>query len=150
MNRGIRSRGYLPHWDFKNSVQGITFRLFDSVPKDVILKWKRELESIEDEAIRKEELQRKIARYEDAGMGECLLADPACAVVIRDKLVADDSATYKLLEWCIMPDHVHILIKLLPDHSLSGIVQKWKGGSSMEINGFLKRDPRRGSLLQMP
>ncbi len=49
MNRGIHSRGYLPHWDFKNSVQGITFRLFDSVPKDVILKWKRELEKIENE-----------------------------------------------------------------------------------------------------
>lgn len=85
MNRGIHSRGYLPHWDFKNSVQGITFRLIDSVPKDVILKWKRELVSIEDEVEREAELHRKIARYEDAGMGECLLADPVCAAVIRDE-----------------------------------------------------------------
>ena len=39
-----------------------------------------------------------------------------------------------------MPNHVHVLIKLLPDCSLSGIVQKWKGGSAMEINSMLKRN----------
>lgn len=140
MNRGIHSRGYLTHWDFKNSLQGITFRLVDSVPKDVILKWKRELESVKDEEVaRKEELHPKIALYEDAGMGECLLADSVCAAIIRDKLVAGDGATYKLLAWCVMPNHVHVLIKLHLDHSLSDIVQKWKGGSSMEINRFLKR-----------
>lgn len=139
MNRGIHSRGYLPHWDFNNSVQGITFRLRDSVPKDVILKWKRELVCIEDELVRKEALHRKIARYEDAGMGDCLLADHVCAAVVRDKLEAGIDVTYKLLEWCVMPNHVHVLVKLLPDHSLSGIVQKWKGGSSMEINRLLKR-----------
>jgi putative DNA methylase len=38
-----------------------------------------------------------------------------------------------------MPNHVHVLIRLLPDHSLSGIIQKWKGGSSMEINRLLER-----------
>ncbi|MBG7608099.1 MAG: transposase [Verrucomicrobia bacterium] len=139
MNRGIHSRGYLPHWDFKNSVQGITFRLFDSVPKDVILKWKRELEKIEDEVARKEELHRKISRYEDVGMGECLLGIAEVAGIVCGKLHAEDGCQYKLLEWCVMPNHVHVLIKLLPDHSLSDIVQKWKGGSSMEINCILKR-----------
>jgi REP element-mobilizing transposase RayT len=139
MNRGVHSRGYLPHWDFKNSCQGITFRLRDSVTKDVILKWKRDLECIEDEVARKEELHRKIARYEDEGMGECVLADPVCAVVVRDKLEAGNGITYKLLEWCVMPNHVHVLVKLLPDHSLSNIVQKWKGSSSVEINRLLKR-----------
>jgi REP element-mobilizing transposase RayT len=139
MNRGIHSRGYLPHWDFKNSCQGITFRLRDSVPKDVILKWSRELERIEDESLRKEELHRKIARYEDAGMGDCLLADSVCAAAVWEKLESGNGSCYKLLEWCVMPNHVHVLIRLLPDHSLSGIIQKWKGGSSMEINRLLER-----------
>lgn len=36
MNKGIHTRGYLPHWDFAKSTQAVTFRLADSVPADVI------------------------------------------------------------------------------------------------------------------
>ncbi len=36
MNKGIHTRGYLPHWGFNNSTQAITFRLADSVPAQVI------------------------------------------------------------------------------------------------------------------
>ncbi len=138
MNKGVHSRGYLPHWDFANSLQGITFRLADSVPVSVVKAWKKELEVIEDDAMRESELNRSIAKYEDAGHGELLLGIPECAEIVQKKLIENHLISYELLEWCIMPNHVHVMIRLLPDHSLSGIIQKWKGGSSMEINRFLK------------
>ena len=43
-HKGIHTRGYLPHWDFADSVQAITFRLADSVAEsDVVREWKQEL-----------------------------------------------------------------------------------------------------------
>ena len=142
MNRGIHSRGYLPHWDFQKSTQAITFRLADSVPKAVILAWKKELASIPDESTRQKELHRRIARFEDAAHGEALLADPACAAVIQRKLIENHSICYKLLEWVVMPNHVHVLARLLESHSLSSIIQRWKGASATEINRTLNRTGR--------
>ena len=43
-HKGIHSRGYLPHWDFADSVQAITFRLADSLPNKIVREWRRELQ----------------------------------------------------------------------------------------------------------
>ena len=38
-----------------------------------------------------------------------------------------------------MPNHVHVLIRLNEGASLSKVVQKWKGGTSIKINRSLGR-----------
>ena len=86
MNKGIHSRGYLPHWDFCRSLQAVTFRLADSVPASVINKWKVELACETDKASRELELHRRIARFEDDGHGEAVLRDPEIAAVVQAKL----------------------------------------------------------------
>ena len=143
MNRGIHSRGYLPHWDFAKSVQAITFRLADSVPTEVILGWKRKLASEIDPKRREQQLHLQIAKYEDAGNGQQLLADPGCATIVQNQLQSDHGASYKLIAWVIMPNHVHVLIRLLGGISLSRIVQKWKGASAVDIN---RHSARRGTV----
>src|SRR5690242_9453593 len=40
---GWTSRGYLPHWDHPGMIQSLTFRLEDSLPREVLEKWKSEL-----------------------------------------------------------------------------------------------------------
>ena len=91
-HRGWHSRGYLPHYDRPGLIQGITFRLADSVPLARIEAWKKEMNWMEgrnqpegDEAFEEQrrELHRRIAHYEDAGEGECYLqqAEIACLVV---------------------------------------------------------------------
>ena len=139
MNRGIHSRGYLPHWDFASSVQAITFRLDDSVPFKVIQSWKRELTAIADDKQRQQELRRLIAQYEDAGHGEAILANPACASIIQYKLIECHGLSYKLIDWVSMPNHVHVMLRLFEGFSLSTIIQRWKGSSSSEINRLLDR-----------
>lgn len=137
MNKGIYKRGYLPHWDFKASLQAITFRLADSVPASAIDAWKRELATEPDDSIRQKELHRRIARYEDAGHGCSVLRQPECAATLQDRLITGHPGHYKLIEWCIMPNHVHVLVKLAGDSSLSKIIQSWKGASSCDINRIL-------------
>ncbi len=139
MNRGIHSRGYLPHWDFAKSVQAITFRLADSVPGKVIQSWKRELASIADGKQRQKQLHRLIAQYEDAGNGDAILAEPACASMVQNKLVESHTVSYKLIAWVVMPNHVHVMARLFEGVSLTPVVQKWKGASAIEINRHLRR-----------
>ncbi len=145
MNKGIYTRGFLPHWDFEKSTQAITFRLADSVPAGVIKDWKSQLATMPEASVREKELHRLIARYEDAGHGDAVLKRPDCATIIQDKLVEGHPFRYSLIDWCIMPNHVHILIRLMENQSLADIVQFWKGGSAIEINRLLHQ---KGTLWQ--
>ncbi len=143
MHKGVHDRGYLPHWDFESSVQAITFRFADALPKHVVEKWKKELAipdtPAETDISRKGriELARRIARYEDAGHGACLLAKHECARIVQDGLLADHGGTYELIEWCIMPNHVHVLIRMIDDAPLGTIVKAWKASSAVRINRLI-------------
>jgi REP element-mobilizing transposase RayT len=145
MHKGIHNRGYLPHWDFADSVQAITFRLDDSLPVEVVRRWKRELNEMlaspdQEESRRAQaELRRRIADYEDAGHGECLLAIPDHAAIVQAQLKKHHGSKYKLIEWCIMPNHVHVLMKLLDDTPLHEIVKRWKAVSAVQINRLTGR-----------
>jgi len=139
MNKGIHNRGYLPHWDFNKSTQAVTFRLADSVPAGVIKQWNRELSSIPDDESREKELHKLISKYEDAGHGEAVLRNPECAGIIQSKLIDGHASRYQLIDWCIMPNHVHVLVRLAEKQSLSEVIRIWKGSSSIEINRLLKR-----------
>lgn len=141
MHKGIHSRGYLPHWDFAGSVQGITFRLADAVPAKVIQEWQQEL-SLECEADSKQ-FHQKIARYEDAGYGSCLLTDAEYAGIVQESLLGGHGSHYKLIAWCVMPNHVHVMVRLSGEASLGSIVKRWKAGSALQINRLMERS---GSL----
>ncbi len=145
-HRGTYTRGYLPHRDYANSLQAITFRLADSVPKEVILKWRKEL-AVEldsrDTTLRNEailQLHRRIAKYEDAGRGSCILALPEAAGVVQEILIQDHGKSYRLHDWCIMPNHVHVMIRVTDGHRLGDITHRWKGSSSFKINRVLGRE----------
>ena len=117
------SRGYLPHYDDVSRLQSITFRLADSLPQSVLRAMDAELESLPDT---EQAAQRrlKIEAYLDAGIGCCALRHSAMATVMQETLLKFDGEKYQLLEWCIMPNHVHVLIQ--PKIGLGKILQSWK------------------------
>ena len=124
-----RSRGYLPHCDEIGLIQNITFRLADSVPAETIAAWRDELEitsglSAYDPRII--EFRRRMDRYEDAGYGDCWLRYPLIAELVRSALLFFDGDRYRLLEWCVMPNHVHVLVLPVNGHALASIVHSWK------------------------
>ena len=63
-------------------------------------------------------------KYLDAGAGCCALRHPQVARIMQDTLLKFDGEKYRLLAWCIMPNHVHVLIDPLME--LARIVQSWK------------------------
>ncbi len=139
-NTAWHSRGYLPHCE-SEKLQSITFRLCDSVPKDVIIKWKEECKHASkiDNTAKEVQMRKLIEQYEDAGLGECYLKDDRIAELVQNALLHFDGERYILLRWCIMPNHVHVLVKLDDSYSLSDVMHSWRSYTSHEANKILNR-----------
>lgn len=134
---GWHSRGYLPHCEARN-LQFITFRLYDSVPKEVILKWKEQV-AHDSDFEQANKLLRLLDQYEDAGKGSCYLKDERIAKLVQDALLFHDGKRYKLLNWCIMSNHVHVLIEKFEGVTLSGVLHSWRSFTSHKANEILGR-----------
>lgn len=152
-------RGYLPHIENKQ-YQMITFRLYDSVPREVVDGWKETLSFLgsltssqreQREPRRhsfstyKTEADRLLAlldKYEDAGYGSCVLKNDNVAKIVHDAIFFYHGKKYNVISWCIMPNHVHVLIEVMKNISLSSILHSWRSFSSNEINKVLNRSGR--------
>lgn len=126
-HRAWHNRGYLPHFDSGAVVQMITFRLADSLPRELYEKIRAR---DEDEA----EKRRRLEAMIDAGRGGCVLRGAEMATIVEHSLKHFDGERYRLICWVIMPNHVHVVIEQIDGHSLSDIIRSWKSFSAKEIN----------------
>ena len=117
---GWHERGYLPHCDIPGLVQFVTFRLADSMTVSHRGEWEHMLK-IEDDR----EKRTKLEEYLDRGVGECHLRDPRIARIAEDAMFHFHIERYELLAWCVMPNHVHVLVHIWQT-PLWKIVQNWK------------------------
>ena len=132
---GWYSRGYLPHFDAEGLVQSVAFRLADGVPQALLRRWRDELRGEEGAVV----LRERIARCEDAGHGACHLRRPEIARLVQGALLHFDGRRYRLLAWCVMPNHVHVPIEQGPGQRLAGIVQSWRSFTAKRANRMLGR-----------
>ena len=140
---GWHERGYLPHCDFPGLIQLVTFRLEDSMPESRRGEWEHLLQ-IED--IR--ERRTKLEDYLDLGHGECLLRDPAVAGLAENTLLHFRSERYELLAWCVMPNHIHVVVHVWQT-PLSKVVKSWKQFVSTQAEAVLERRPPARQLQQV-
>jgi REP element-mobilizing transposase RayT len=127
--KGWYSRGYLPHLDTPDVIQSVTFRLADSLPAAVAAAL---LESKEPERDLDDALDRCI--------GACHLGDAKIADVVERSMLHFDGERYRLLAWCVMPNHVHALIEPIAGFALADVVGGWKSFTAKQANRLLKRD----------
>jgi len=113
----------LPHFDGLHFVQSVTYRLADSIPQTKLAELQEELEHL-PENLREIERRKRIEEWLDAGMGCCALAHPAVARYVQDSFLHFHGERYHLHAWCIMPNHVHVLLE--PITELATIVKGWK------------------------
>lgn len=126
------SRGYLPHCDTPGLFQSLTFRLADSLPANA-------LDCLQLEAGGEVEKHRKVDALLDAGHGACWLKQSAIADIVEDALLHWDGQRYRLLAWCVMPNHVHVLIETREGSPLPGVLHSWKSFTAKLINQRLGR-----------
>lgn len=126
------NRGYLPHFECASAIPHITFHLADSLPSDILDRLQVELATISPDRLDAERRQR-LEAWIDAGHGSCLLREPEIAALVEGALHFFDGQRYRLLEWVVMPNHVHVLIEQLPEWTVAKIVASWKKFTARKI-----------------
>jgi len=147
----IRDRGRLPHWEAEGGVYFVTFRLADSLPQPIVESFTAERNDIVKTAERLgreispserkrlgELFSKRIESYLDAGTGACHLSDPAIAELVASAMGHFDGKRYRLFAWCIMPNHVHVVVKPFPSYPLSQVLHSWKSYSAKKANRILR------------
>ncbi len=89
--------------------------------------------------------KRKIFRQLEDGLekqarGPSWLKEEAIAQIVMESIMALDCGGFKLICYCIMPNHMHYLVKLpLHDASPYDALERFKCLTSLKINKLLKR-----------
>jgi cobalamin-dependent methionine synthase I/REP element-mobilizing transposase RayT len=156
-NREIsKSKRDLPHWTQDQATYAVTFRLMDSLPQSAIKEYlglKKQWTDLETQALAKgdEKLAsdartRLVEAYHDTmeaalerGHGPDWLNNPEIAQLVVNAMKHFDGQRYELLTWCVMPNHVHAIVRPLSDYELSSILQSWKAFTAREANRILNR-----------
>jgi len=150
------TRRRLPHWRQNGTIYYVTFRLADSIPQFRLDQLR--LERTDWLAMHRNQPMTKDMRQEyyrlfgervetwlNSGHGSCLLRAPHLRRFVSETLAHFAGQRYDLGAWCIMPNHVHVLLKLLNDFALSDVLHTWKSYSAHQINKLLNR---RGLVWQ--
>jgi REP element-mobilizing transposase RayT len=115
-------RRRLPHWEKPGAIYFVTFRVAGSLPRSLLQQADAEIRSIQQRLQQQgrpasefeRERQAILERYLDEDRTNPILSNPPLAALVRDALLFHAGQKYDLLAWCIMPNHVHLLLKPLP------------------------------------
>jgi leucyl-tRNA synthetase len=142
----------LPHWQQSESACFVTWRLDDSLPKELVEKWEADrLAWLNtnpkpwDEKNERDYHQRfsdRLDEWLDAGSGSCVLRSTALRGVVSEALHHFNGGRYRLHAFVVMPNHVHVLFEPLAKNELSDILHSWKSFTSKKIGEQLKQEGR--------
>jgi putative transposase len=146
----------LPHWSQAGTVSFITWRTVDSMPPQILDAWRSDrlqwLHAHGVDANRPDWSERlyelgKPAVLEfqrtfwnrwhdalDAGHGSCVLRTPALAEIVANALHHFDGERYRLLDFVIMPNHVHLLASFPDEQAMLDQCESWKHFTATRIN----------------
>ena len=160
------SATFLPHWKLDGGTYAVTFRLADSLPSASLTRYQNkraslleqlqalshaeDSRSVPDQML---DLRNQLADLQSSeidvelnqGHGECLFKNDDLAKLVADAMKHFDGTRYELLAWCVMPNHVHAVLKTAESVELETVLHSWKSFTSHEIN---KRLGRSGTIWQ--
>ncbi len=143
----------LPHWEMPDAVYFVTFRLADSVPKDLWRAYREEVDLLERQLamarteVERFALEREVVRLYcrrmdaclDVGLGACHLRAPRVATLVAGALKHFEGDRYELLGWVLLPNHVHVLVRPHGDRELEDVLHSWKSYTANRANETLDR-----------
>ncbi|OAM88553.1 transposase [Termitidicoccus mucosus] len=127
----------LPHWEQLGATYFVTFRLSDSVPRELREQWARERDawlkrtppphSAAQEVEYHAMFSGRMERWLDEGMGSCVLRDTKASKIMADALAHFEGERCHQIAFIVMPNHVHTLFATLNGARVSDLVRSWKG-----------------------
>ena len=151
----------LPHIDVPGHLTFVTFRLADSMPREVVRRWHDEIESwlqehdlggrTVEEALGTdgvdESLKNELRRFKnrkwhghlDDCHGACVLRAQQPRSLVEESLLHFEGDRYDLERFVIMPNHVHLLIQMRPGFLLRKQLTETMRYSGRRVNAFLNQ-----------
>ena len=151
----IISEGDRPHWSQAGAIVFVTFRTHDSIPKEVIQRWDREksdwlwrrgystdrewsqiLPELSEQQRRKffKHFNRCREDFLDTCHGRCLLRRPELANIVANSLLHFDGERYRMGDFVVMPNHVHLLAAFASDDAMREQFDSWLHYAAFRIN----------------
>lgn len=149
--------GSLPDWFRDGATYSVTFRLVDSFPKSILVSYAQETKELElrigkaekdgEEGLVKD-LRNTLDKLHgdclekalDEGTGECWMKEERIARIVADTIQHFAGEKYDLGAWCVMPNHVHMILAPKEGESLAEILHSIKRVSAREANRQLGRE----------
>jgi len=146
----------LPHWSQAGVACFITFRLNDSMPQEVVERWRQEravwlirnainpnkpkwrddLQQL-DQRLQAEFYATFSARWHnelDKCHGTCVLKDPENSEIVANSFRKFDGSRYWLTDFVVMPNHMHMLVVFPDDETMLKQCAGWKRFTGRKIN----------------
>jgi REP element-mobilizing transposase RayT len=149
---GYHHRGYLPHLKVARAAYFVTFRLADSLPRDAVLRLKEQRDDLLQRAAREKPDDHEHTRRAlfvwyaaevdavlDQHSGASWLRQPRVAELVAGALRHFEGERYVLHAWCVMPNHVHVVVRPHLGHALDTILHSWKFYTGNEANKLIGR-----------
>jgi putative transposase len=163
----IYESGLLPHWRQEGCTYFVTFRLADSIPKQVLVEieeqhrnwlahrgidansadWKRQLAklSTSEQRVYEGQVGHSLNVALDLCHGSCCLKDERVSQQVASALDFFHDVRVLTGDFVVMPNHVHALMTPLPGHELEDILHSIKSFTANQINRLLESS---GTLWQ--
>jgi REP element-mobilizing transposase RayT len=160
----VLERKHLPHWAQPGTISFLTWRTWDSMPRDVLASWVAERDAwlvrhgidpaspdwrdrvaCLGPAEQRTFHEHVSARWEaclDECHGACVLRRPELAQVVADSLHHFDGQRYFLTDFVVMPNHVHVLVAFPSAEQMLAQCDSWKHYTAVKINWVLQRRGR--------
>jgi REP element-mobilizing transposase RayT len=148
----VRKRARLPHWDVQHGIYFVTFNLADAVPAAVRLRIQEEANAqvehirflrgdltIAEKRAIDASTRAQIVDALDDSYGSCFMREPRVAKIVADAISFFDEHRYLLYAWCVMPNHVHVVLSLALHEKLDFVLHSWKSFTSKAANHALGR-----------
>jgi putative DNA methylase len=118
-DREVFTRRSLPHWYMPYAAHFITYRLAGTIPIAALKSWRADRDRILAGSAGNRDLRERAHklffasydRYLDQNRRIDWLADEDVAAIVQENLYFHHAKRYRLLVYCIMPNHVHILLQ---------------------------------------
>ena len=146
---------FRPHWCQAGAIAFITFRTHDSIPQEVLNRWEREKQdwmrrrgfvgnehwktvlptlSASDRFDFTKQFERCREDFLDTGHGRCLLRRSELAKIVADSLMHFDGQRYRMGDFIVMPNHVHLLAAFATEDALVTQCDSWLHYTAFQIN----------------
>lgn len=147
-----------PHWSQAGAVVFITFRTLDSIPRAVLERWDNEKQAWvrakgcpdtlhwsqfvatladTDRAEFQRTFQRQRELTLDECHGRCPFRRPAIARIVADSLLHFDGDRYRMGDFVVMPNHVHLLAAFPTAEGMKRQCGSWMHFTAVQVNKVL-------------